>query len=130
MTEGYPIGEVARRLGLSVDALRYYERAGVLPQADRDAGGRRRYSEHDLHLLEVLLHLRDTGMPLAEIATFTRLVGQDPAGVPERLALLRAHREGLTARIAALTRSLGVIDGKIADYDARLRAAAGAPAAR
>ena len=130
MTEGYPIGEVARRLGLSIDALRYYERAGVLPQADRDASGRRRYSEHDLHLLEVLLHLRDTGMPLAEIATFTRLVQQDPAGVPERLALLRAHREILTARIAALTRSLGVIDGKIADYDARLRSAAGAPAAR
>jgi DNA-binding transcriptional MerR regulator len=83
-----------------------------------------------VHLLEVLLHLRDTGMPLAEIATFTGLVRQDPAGVPERLALLRAHREVLTARIAALTRSLGVIDGKIADYDARLTAAAGAPAAR
>lgn len=42
----------------------------------------------------------------------------------------RRHRETPTARIAALTASLGVVDGTIATYDARLRDAADAPAAR
>ena len=110
------IGAAAEHLGLSVDALRYYERAGVIPPAARDASGRRRYGP------EELLHLRDTGMPLARIAEFTRLVQQDPDGVPERLALLRDHREAITERMARLTLSLSVVDGKIADYSARLDA--------
>ncbi|MFT4296207.1 MAG: MerR family transcriptional regulator [Micropruina sp.] len=120
MSESYPIGDVADRLGLSIDALRYYERIGVVPRAARDAGGRRRYNVDDLHLLEVLIHLRDTGMPLAEIAEFTRLVQKDPDGVPERLALLRTHREAIAEQIARLTRSMRVIDGKIDDYTERL----------
>lgn len=82
------IGAAAEHLGLSVDALRYYERAGVIPPAARDAGGRRRYGPEELHLLDVLIHLRDTGMPLARIAEFTRLVQQDPNGVPDRKSVV------------------------------------------
>ena len=109
------IGAAAEHLGLSVDALRYYERAGVIPPAARDAGGRRRYGPEELHLLDVLIHLRDTG-------EFTRLVQQDPNGVPERLALLRDHREAIIERMARLALSLSVVDDKIADYSARLDA--------
>ena len=116
------IGAAAEHLGLSVDALRYYERAGVIPPAARDAGGRRRYGPEELHLLDVLIHLRATGMPLARIAEFTRLVQQDPNGVPERLALLRDHREAIIERMARLALSLSVVDDKIADYSARLDA--------
>ena len=116
------IGQIADHLGLSVDALRYYERVGVVPPAVRDAGGRRRYTDDDVHLLEVLLHLRDTGMPMTQIAEFTRFVRQDPDGVSERLAILRRHRDTIVTSIAALTRSLDVVDGKIADYSARLEA--------
>ena len=61
-------------------------------------------------------------MPLARIAEFTRLVQHDPDGVPERLALLRDHREAITERMARLALSLSVVDGKIADYSARLDA--------
>lgn len=61
-------------------------------------------------------------MPLARIAEFTRLVQQDPNGVPERLALLRDHREAITERMARLALSLSVVDDKIADYSARLDA--------
>ncbi|MFJ3957189.1 MerR family transcriptional regulator [Arthrobacter sp. NPDC090010] len=119
MTETYSIGTVAERLGLTIDTLRYYERAGIVPPAHRDSGGRRRYGSNDLHLLEVLLHLRDTGMPLSTIAEFTRLVQSDPEGVPERLQLLRAHRAIITEQIARLNRSLAVVESKISDYSAR-----------
>jgi DNA-binding transcriptional MerR regulator len=37
------IGEISERSGLSAHTLRYYERIGLLPHADRDAGGRRTY---------------------------------------------------------------------------------------
>lgn len=119
MPDGMRIGDVARRVGLDADTLRFYERRGVLPKANRDHAGRRAYAEKDVHLIEVLLHLKDTGMPLEQIAAFTRLAAADPAGVPERLALLREHRAHVVDRLAAWQRSLLVIDGKIADYAQR-----------
>jgi DNA-binding transcriptional MerR regulator len=118
------IGDVARGLGLDPDTLRYYERTGVVPSPGRDSGGRRAYTEADVHLLEVLLHLCDTGMPLADIAAFTGYVSRDPDAVPERLALLLAHRDDVRAEQRRIARSLAVIDQKIADYRDRLAATA------
>lgn len=114
------VGQVAAELGLSTETLRYYERHEILPAPSRNAAGRRVYSDSDVHLIEVLLHLRNTGMPLASIAEFTRWVAEDPKGVPERLALLRQHRAQVRERQAQLRESLAVIDRKIADYAARL----------
>lgn len=79
-------GEVAARVGLHIDPLRYSKRRGVVPIPPRDSGGLRRYDEAGVHLIEVVLHLKGTGMPLTQIAEFTRLVALDPSGVGERLA--------------------------------------------
>ena len=120
MPESWSISEAAQRVGLDPDTLRYYERRGVLPEPQRDSGGRRVYSASDVHLIEVLLHLRSTGMPLATIAEFTRWVAADPGGVIERLELLRRHRDHVRDQIAEWATSLEVIDGKIEDYTRRL----------
>lgn len=122
MGEHWGIAQVARRLGVGADTLRYYERRGVVPAPPRDGAGHRCYGNDDVHLLEVLMHLKGTGMPLAKIAEFTRLVAADPAGVPQRLALLQEHREHVRAQLAAWATSMDVIDGKIADYRRRANA--------
>lgn len=109
----HQIGDVARRLGLDPDTLRWFERQAVVPNPARDSAGRRVYSDDNVHLLEVLLHLRDTGMPLAEIAQFTDHVRRDPDGVPERLDLLLAHRRRVRAEQKRTAASLRVIDRKL-----------------
>jgi MerR family redox-sensitive transcriptional activator SoxR len=60
------IGEVARRTGLRSSAIRYYERLGILPAAER-ASGRRRYDDRVLLHLEVIQFARGTGFTLGEI---------------------------------------------------------------
>lgn len=124
------IGEVARRTGLDTDTIRYYERTGVLPSPDRDASGRRTYTQAQIHLVEVLMHLRGTGMALSRIAEFTRHVAADPEQVPERLDLLLEHRDGVEAQMASWQRALAIIDGKISDYRARLQDTAGSRSPR
>ncbi|RMB57839.1 MerR family transcriptional regulator [Tessaracoccus antarcticus] len=114
------IGTVAAQVGVAADTIRYYERQAILPPPHRDASGRRRYNTAAIHLIEVLLHLRDTGMPLTQIAEFTRLVSLDPAGVHDRLHLLEQHRDEVTQRIKSWNDSLTIIDQKIDDYQQRL----------
>lgn len=120
MPESVSVGKVAAQFGLEPDTLRYYERIGVLPAPIRNSSGHRIYTDQDVHLLEVLLHLRDTGMPLTRIAEFTRLVASDPDGVPERLALLEEHQAEVLKRLRAWQNSLTLIEQKIADYRSRL----------
>jgi DNA-binding transcriptional MerR regulator len=117
---GRSIGEVAAHLGLDADTLRYYERRGVVPTPPRDRAGRRSYDDRSVHLLEVLLHLRRTGMPLIEITAFTRLVAREPGGVPERLQLLIDHERRVAAQQEQLAQSMTVVQRKIRDYRQRL----------
>jgi DNA-binding transcriptional MerR regulator/pimeloyl-ACP methyl ester carboxylesterase len=114
--EQFGISEVAARTGLEPDTLRYFERQGILPAPRRDAAGRRQYVAADVDSIRMLVHLRETGMPLADIAQFTGADAEvtDPSRL--RLELLTAHRRRVEDRREALDRALEVITRKIADY--------------
>jgi MerR family redox-sensitive transcriptional activator SoxR len=91
------IGEVARRAGLATSAIRYYERAGVLPPAER-VGGRRTYRPGAVRRLGVVAIAQQAGFTLAEIREL--LDGTDtgaPAG-----EMLRALAERKLPEVEAL----------------------------
>ncbi|HEY7143548.1 MAG TPA: MerR family transcriptional regulator [Streptosporangiaceae bacterium] len=112
------IGAAAQRTGLSVHALRFYEREGLLASpVARTADGRRRYREEDLEWLELCVRLRSSGMPLNAIRRYTELVRLGPGNERERLAILRAHQQRVTGQIAALTESLELITFKVKLYE-------------
>ena len=112
----YTRAEAVRRTGLSADTVRYYERAGLIPPVRRSAAGRRRYTDVDLKWLGLVHCLRDTGMPIAEIERFTRLMRDGASTVDERLVRLRAHEERVRERIGRLQDHLGQIHAKIDGY--------------
>lgn len=62
----YGIGVVAELVGIGEQALRLYERKGLL-EPDRTAGGTRRYSEDDLATLRRVIELLDAGVNLAGV---------------------------------------------------------------
>jgi DNA-binding transcriptional MerR regulator len=118
---GLSIGEVAGRTGLSVHALRFYERQGLLAgPIRRDAGGRRVYSADDVDWLHLCIRFRSSGMPLETIRAYTELVRQGPGNEEDRLAVLRRHQEHVTAQLRALTECLDVITHKVELYQRRL----------
>lgn len=120
---GHSIGEAARRTGVSVHTLRYYERAGlVVSPVDRTNGGRRRYHQLDLQWITVCTRLRATGMPIRSIRRYAELVAAGHGNEHERLALLQDHREDVVAKIAELQHSLELVDHKIDVYSDRLAA--------
>lgn len=80
------IGTLARRARLSVDAIRFYEKAGVLPPAARDPSGYRVYDEQALRSLVMVRWARELGFPLEAIAGFVR---SDPGAPGLRVEELR-----------------------------------------
>ena len=82
------IGIVARRIGLSVDAIRFYERNGLLPRPPRTEGGFRRFGENDVETLAFVRRVQGLGFKLSEIRGLLRLRGsrlQPCAPVQRRL---------------------------------------------
>jgi DNA-binding transcriptional MerR regulator len=120
---GMSIAEAARRTGVSVHTLRYYERAGlVVTPVDRTHSGRRRYHDEDLKWISICTKLRATGMPIKAIRRYAQLVSAGPGNEQDRLALLEAHRADVTAKLAEVAESLKLIDHKIDVYRGRLEA--------
>jgi DNA-binding transcriptional MerR regulator len=67
------IGVVAKRIGLSVDAIRFYERNGLLSRPPRTEGGFRKYSETDVETLAFVRRAQGLGFKLREIRGLLRL---------------------------------------------------------
>ncbi|MEU8777149.1 MerR family transcriptional regulator [Streptomyces sp. NPDC048606] len=112
------IGEVAERSGLSVHALRFYEREGLFANPVRRlSNGRRVYHEEDLEWLAICTKLRSSGMSLAMIRQYIDLVRHGPGNEPGRLELLRRHVAQVEAQIRGLQETLHVMRGKVRLYE-------------
>jgi DNA-binding transcriptional MerR regulator len=110
------IGELAKRSGLSAHTIRYYERIGLLPYADRDRSSRRDYDASILVWIAFLGRLKATGMPIREMLRYAALREQGAGTEAERRALLEKHRERVRAHMAEIKASLLVLDAKIGGY--------------
>ena len=97
------ISALAGSLGLSADTLRYYERLGLLPRAERTATGYRLYGEDAVERLNFICAAKRTGLRLADIKELldVRDRGQCPCGhtrdlVERRLAEVEAEIQQLS----------------------------------
>ena len=110
------IGELAKRSGLTAHTIRYYERIGLLPYADRDQSSQRDYDASILIWIEFLGRLKTTGMPIREMLRYAALRGRGAATETERRELLEQHRERVRTHVVELQACLLVLDAKIAGY--------------
>ena len=110
------ISELSKLSGVSNYTLRYYEKAGVLAPAMRADNGHRRYLDSDVAWLAFVLRLKATGMPLVEIRRYAVLRSQGVMTLPDRLAMLKLHRDRLVVNIHELSQNLSALDDKIDVY--------------
>lgn len=76
--DGLLIGELARRAGLGITTIRFYERRGLLPVPERTAAGYRLYPDASVARLRFIQRAKELGFSLEEIAELLSL-SQDPA---------------------------------------------------
>lgn len=122
MTPGFAdtmrIGEVAQRVGISTDSVRFYERSGWLPRASRRVNTYREYGESDVEHLRLLTELRRLDIPLADAS---RIAGWCHSGhcadaTAELPALIESRRRDITSRIDGLR----ALDARLAELERHL----------
>jgi DNA-binding transcriptional MerR regulator len=118
----FKIGELAKRSGRSVHAIRWYEAQGLMPKVDRDGGGRRIYIQWHADWLQFLGRLKSTGMSIKDMQRYAALISLGDAGLIEQEDMLRAHRETVLAQMQELDTARALIDRKLKHYT-RLRLA-------
>src|SRR5712692_3480082 len=99
------IGQLARRLGLNVRTLRYYESIGLLPPPTRTEAGYRLYLEEDERRLRFVLQAKQVGLSLEEIGQILQLRRHGSACDYVRETIAR-HVGSIDAQIAELQRLL------------------------
>jgi DNA-binding transcriptional MerR regulator len=96
---GFRIGEVAKRAGVSIDTIRYYEKRSLLPRAPRSSGGYRVFTPDAIGRVRFIKQAQEIGLTLDEIRT-----------------LLTGGGAGECRHVSDVLRS------KLADIDQRMKA--------
>ena len=99
---GMQIGKVAEAAGVSVQAVRYYERIGMLPEPDRSSSGYRQYTPDAIQRLRFIRRAQDLGFTLEEIKELLQLRVDDSGAcetvrtkATQKIRMIRQKRQQL-----------------------------------
>lgn len=98
----YKIGEIAKRVGLGTETIRYYEQVGVLPAAHRAENGYRLYDEAHLKRLRFVKRGRELGFPLDKVRSLLSLADDKDMTCRRVRAIAQEHLDEVRRNIADL----------------------------
>lgn len=114
------IAEMSKRVELSSDTLRYYERVGLIPKIKRNKNGIREYTEEDCIKIEFIKCMRKAGLPINVLKEYMALLQQGDTTTEARKQILIEQRYQLAEKIEEMKETLAYLDRKIELYEERL----------
>ena len=102
MSNQLRIGELAECAGVSVDAIRFYEKRGLLPKASRSSGGFRVYTREDILRIEFIRQMQGLGFSLQEIKQLAELRSHNAEACEAVRELLQEKLRQVRAKVAEL----------------------------
>lgn len=118
----YSISEVAKELNLTVYALRYYDKEGLMPFVERTASGTRLFKESDIEALKVIECLKSTGMPIKEIKNFFDWCSEGDSTLQQRYDMFMERKASVEAQMEELKKTMELIEHKCWYYKTALDA--------
>ncbi len=105
------VAKLARRVGTSPDTVRYYERLGLLREADRTPAGYRQFDENDVERMRFIQATQRLGLGLAEIRELLDITEHGLCPCGHARGLLEAKLTEIDAQLETLTAMRGTIRG-------------------
>jgi DNA-binding transcriptional MerR regulator len=107
----------SEKYGISQYTLRYYEKIGMIPPVTRTPGGIRDYKRKDLDWVELVLCMRNAGLPVKVMVEYLKLHQQGDSTIPARLKLLVNQQEILLKQKKNIDETLNRLNYKISRYE-------------
>lgn len=112
----YTIKDVAKKTGLSIFTLRFYDKEGLLPFVSRNKSGTRVFTESDINQILTICCLKNTGMQIKDIKRYIEYCMEGASTVDSRKELFTKHRNKIINQINTLNENLKLIDSKLEIY--------------
>lgn len=110
------IGQLASELGVSSQAVRFYERAGLLKEPARTDSGYRQYGPDDLKRLRFIRQAKELGFTLNEIGAMLRMHDAGHAPCAEVIAIAERHLAEVEAEMQRLQRFRRQLSSALAQW--------------
>lgn len=111
------ITEVSKKVNLSADTLRYYERIGLIPEVNRTESGIRNYTEEDLGWIEFSKCMRNAGMSIEALIEYIKLYKKGDVTLEARKQLLISQKDVIKERLEEIQNTFDRINYKIKNYE-------------
>jgi DNA-binding transcriptional MerR regulator len=111
------IGEVSKRSGVGVEALRFYEKSGLLDRPGRTYSGYRTYGRDVLKRIAFIKQAQVLGFTLDEIRQLIEHKGNGENPCREVRTMVRNRLDELQERIAQMTRYRKQLSAELAKWD-------------
>lgn len=118
----YSIAQVAKKTGISVFTLRYYDKEGLMPYVDKSESGIRMFKDSDLEWISLITCLKATGMHIREIRSFIDLCMQGDMTLEDRLQFFFEQEKEIERQLNALSSCMEKIRLKIVYYQEAIEA--------
>lgn len=102
MIENLTIGGVARRTGMNIETIRFYEKKRLLSPPPRSAGGHRLYSPQAVRRLGFIKRSRELGFTLAEVTELLAIVDREQVSCEQAKQIADRHVAAVRGKIADL----------------------------
>ena len=111
------IAEVSKKVNLSADTLRYYEKIGLIPEVNRTESGIRNYTEEDLGWIEFSKCMRNAGMSIEALIEYIKLYKKGDVTLEARKQLLISQKDVIKERLEEIQNTFDRINYKIKNYE-------------
>ena len=111
------IAEVSKKVNLTADTLRYYERIGLIPEVNRTESGIRNYTEEDLGWIEFSKCMRNAGMSIEALIEYIKLYKKGDVTLEARKQLLISQKDVIKERLEEIQNTFDRINYKIKNYE-------------
>ena len=107
------IGQLSKQTGVSIDAIRYYERRGVLPLATRTESNYRLFTPDSADRLAIVHRLQEAGFTLEEIVGALHAHDLGAASCDSERWRLESVRDRIDRQVSALVGTLAQLDAML-----------------
>lgn len=97
-----PIGELARRTGVKVPTIRFYEQIGLIDAPPRTEGNQRRYGKTEVDRLNFIRHARELGFEVDHIRELLAMSQEPQASCHQADSIAKSHLREVDRRIEKL----------------------------